>query len=304
MNSYDVPGQKIPVFVDVRPQENLDPALGGKRCVVGVMSNAIYGVPNLKDFKSTRTKTRKLRKARELAKYISEGNIEVDVIAVIANSRGTWLQWAIDGLNTSISKIGAKATERNGKRGIEWHGHFYGAGQALGLSMYAQMLPLIGLKVAHRAKKFEDAPKLITLCLDKLPHDSNSAVEFMSALGRISDAAQMWTDNRHLGFEYVIGVLASTEDESGHVTEASEHGMMILADWFAACCLAKYAPKQFQSESNFSDAEVMEFVAVWDAAANQKAGIANAIDIERPEYRERIEKFLRQQSAEKSSSSQ
>lgn len=279
----------VPIFVDAKPQENIDVALNEHRCIVGLLASSMSGVPKLRQYKKTRPKGRKLLTANRIAEYLKEESIEVDVIGVVGRTSGQYLSWAIDTINRARVLIGADWVLKNGKPvSLQWKGCIFPISHVFGLCVYSGMLPIIALRTLILVDHADFPVKNINLFLDTLPHQSPQALALMKALLIEPEIANMWKQNEEQGYSFEFGVLKSCEDDNGAIYSAKDHPNFILVDWLAASCLAKVNPEQLIKEGGYSDSEVDKIAKIWDAANDQSRGSANIIDVDDPEYLKKV----------------
>ena len=162
----------VTVFIDWKPDENLEPGDKEKLCMVGLMASSQEGMPGLAPYKKTRTKRRKLKRSRELLNYLSRGTIEVGVVGVAGMSNGIFAEWSCDAVNRIRPKIGAEWNiKENSPVSLVWNGYVYSRANTLGISLYAGMLPIIALRVKTRLVSTKQSEKHVKLLLDRLPLD-------------------------------------------------------------------------------------------------------------------------------------
>ncbi len=270
----------IPVFIDAKPNEVLHPASGKTLCFVGLLCSDQLGVPGLRQYKNTRTAKRKIDAANKIVSSLKSGWPILDVVAVAGAMNGTFARWACDAINVVNKKLDINwMTDGSTPRKLQWEGQSYDTACAMGLSLYAGILPLIGLR-ARLLSRTQDTKK-IKLFLDKLPHSSGHGSALMQAVAiNNPDISWMWQSNLQCGNRFEIGVLESYVDNNGVPRSAKQHPNFTLADWLANACLAKINPAQIQSESKLTDNEVSTLAAIWDAA--NRFGTAHLIDVDDP----------------------
>ena len=279
----------IPVFIDGKPQENLNSSVEEHRCLVGLLANHMDGVPDLRAYKKTRPKRRKLRAADKIIEGITQKSIEVDVIGVVGKTNGQFIHWSIDTINRIRESIGAEwEVIDKTPTSLKWNGYIYPLSHALGLSLYAMMLPIIALKSEKLSYGNTHDVTKIKLCLDALPLSSIEGIELMAALNAEPHIAKMWHENGRRGFSFEVGIFDSYQSDDGQEISGKDHPNAILVDWFAASCLAKVNPEQFQAEGSFSDAEVEHISSIWDTACKQARCTASIIDVDDTEYQRKV----------------
>ena len=69
----------IPVFIDAKPSENLEPSDKKTLCFVGLLSNSMSGVKKLKGYKDTKRKL-KIDSAKRIIEHFNTTDDEVDAI--------------------------------------------------------------------------------------------------------------------------------------------------------------------------------------------------------------------------------
>ncbi|NNE89437.1 MAG: hypothetical protein HKN27_15320 [Silicimonas sp.] len=255
----------IPIFIDVKPSEDLRPLTGQTMCFVGMLANSMEGIAGLKQFKKTRTIKRKLKAANRIVEALSDGSLALDGIAVTGKMNGHFAHWACDAVDRNRNELEGEWQLEDGKpTHLLWNGHSYPRDTALGLSIYANMLPIIGLQSARLCKN--EYPKHMKLALDQLPHCSERGTSFMDALlGSDKDIQSMWDRNRKWGHTFELGVFESYRAQDANTITAKEHPNSVLVDWLAASCMAKVDPEQLKAESGFTDDQVAIIAEIWDA---------------------------------------
>jgi hypothetical protein len=283
------PKRFVPVFIDWKPDENLEPGDQEKLCMVGLIASSQNGMPGLTAYKRTRTKKRKLKQARELSEYLARESIEVDVVAVSGMSNGIYAQWSCGAINRIRPKIGAKwKVEGNTPVSLLWNDDVYPRANVLGISLYAGMLPIVALRAKMRLEATKQPEKHVKLCLDRLPLDAEAGIRLLNAFYQDDDIGAMWRDTCTGGYSFHSGMLESFVDSDGTTQSGKSHPNSMLVDWMAQACMATIAPGQFQSENNFSEAEVAEIAAIWEAANSQPRGSARVTDVDDPELMKRV----------------
>ena len=275
----------IPVFVDVKPNEVIKPSTKKKLCFVGLLSSNVDGVSDLAQYKDTRRK-RKAKTAAKIIDCLKRGELQVDVIAVTGKMNGLFAKWACDTINTSREEIGAEwVVERTSPKQLNWKDHTFDVSSALGLSLYAGVLPLIGLRAAIVCK---DSPiKKIKIAMDHLPHCSVKGSELINALFEADpDISKMWQSNLSEGFSFQTGIFESYINDDGDQISGKSHPNAILVDWMAVGCMAVVCPQQLKEESHLSDEEILVFSELWNIA--KATGSASLIDVDDQGYIDRI----------------
>jgi hypothetical protein len=283
------PERFVPVFIDWKPDENLEPGAREKLCMVGLMASSQSSIPGLTSYKKTRTKKRKLKEARRLSEYLARESIEVDVIAVTGMSNGVYARWSCDAINRIRPKIGAEWNVRETTPvSLEWNGDVYPRSNVLGISLYAGMLPIVALQARIRLEAARQKEKHVKLCLDRLPLDAVAGMRLLNAFHLDDDIGAMWADTCSDGYSFESGILDSYVDSDGKTQSGKDHPNSILVDWMAQACMATIAPAQFQSENDFSAEQVAEIASIWDAAKNQPRGTARITDVDDPVLIEKV----------------
>ena len=274
----------IPIFIDWKPDENLEPGDHERLCMVGLIASSMEGMPGLASYKKTRTKKRKLNRAQQLYDHLKEEKTEVDIVAVTGMSDGAYARWAIDAINRVRPKIGGQwRLEGTTPVAFEWNGNIYPRANALGISLYAGILPLVALRAKIRLENAGQQEKDVKLCLDRLPLDAEAGIRLLKAFLVDDEIAEMWADTRRGGYSFESGILESYVDENGVSQPGKKHPNSNLVDWMAQACMATVAPGEFQKENEFSDSEVEQIAALWTAVENQCRGSASITDVDDPE---------------------
>ena len=281
----------IPLFLDAKPNEAIHPSSGKTLCFIGIMSDSMSGLAGLNHFKKTRTHKRKRRAALRIAQHIRNGGAQYDVIAVVGKMNGQFASWACDSINNARASIGAEwELDGNAPRKLNWNGSSFDVASGLALCLYAGILPIFGLRASILCRNLET--KLFKICLDALPHQSDRAISLITAImDNNPDFMDMWQQNTQHGQTFEIGVLSTFADALGVNRPAKNHPNFVLADWFAASCLAKFNPNQVEMESGLATEDVRLLASVWDAAA--KYGRVTLIDVDDPKLRAEIKEFER-----------
>lgn len=274
------PEQFIPVFVDVKPNEDLRPYSDQTICFVGLLSNSMEGIEGLNQYKRIRTKERKLRAAKKIVDVLESGSLQVDGVALTGKMDGQFVRWACETINQNSAALGAE-WEADGSipTHLNWNGNRYSRNNVLGLCVYASILPIIGLHAATICRD-SDVSK-IKIALDQLPYCSHRGTLLMNAiLDNDIDIREMWNRNHKYGHTFELGVLDSYIDQDSQFQSGKTHPNAILVDWLAASCIAKINPEQLKAEGGFNHPEIAEIAAVWDAL--KVHGSASLHDLDDP----------------------
>jgi hypothetical protein len=267
----------IHVFIDWKPAEVIDPSRPMQLCMVGLLANHMNGVQELRPYKNTRGKDKKIKAARSIIDALETKEIEVDCIGIVGMTNGQFVNWACEGINRALKALGLVwDIKDSAPKKLKWNGFSFHLTEALGLSLYSQFLPLVGAQVAKICK--DDKCRSVKLILDALPHSSEKGLALMNALREIPEVAQMWRANVEKGFNYQFGKLDTFINGEGVATAGKSHPNAILADWLVASCLANSNPQQVQSEGKFSNDEVQEIASVWRCAQRHRSAICIDVD--------------------------
>ncbi len=256
----------IPVFIDAKPSETLDPSTKKTLCFVGILSNKMGGVKNLKAYKRTK-RLLKVDSAERIVEALNNKEHEVDAIGFGSRTNGQFIHWACDNINRSRERIGAEWKIHNGEpTHLIYKGEKIDRSTALGLAAYTSILPIIALRaemITHGGpiKKFK-------LCLDSLPNNSLLGMDLMNQLKDDDEIMEMWRDNMSRGASFEVGIFHKWKNMLGKWHPAKRHPNSILVDWFAASCLANIRPEQLQEEGNYRDNELDKIAAIWHKAVN------------------------------------
>lgn len=254
----------IPVFIDAKPSENLEPSDKKTLCFVGLLANNMLGVRKLKGYKDTKRKL-KIESAERIIEHFSTTDSEVDAIGYASRTDGQFIQWAIQIINNSRQRINANwEVVNNSPTHLLWNGKRIDLSTVLGLSVYAGILPLIALRTEIITSK--EPLKKIKLCLDNLPKNSLLGMNLMKEFKDEPMIADMWRQNMVDGTSFEVGTFHKYLGLTGKWHPAKKHPNSILVDWFAVSCLAKINPSQLQKEGNYSDKEVEKLAEIWSIA--------------------------------------
>ena len=251
----------IPVFVDVKPSESLDPSTDLTLCFVGILSNSMEGVPNLKAYKDTK-RSNKVESAHNIIDSLSKKGIEIDAVGFAGKMNGCFVQWACDTINRSISMLGATwETQGDIPTHLNWNGERLDRSSVLGLSLYTSILPLIALRAEIITRVQQN--RTIRLCLDPLPNNSKLGMELMGVMKEEKDIAKMWKENRERNARFEVGTFNKWQSAQGKWHPGKKHPNSILVDWFAVSCLANVSPDQLMLEGKYSKDEVNTLANIW-----------------------------------------
>ena len=271
----------IPVFIDAKPSENLEPANKSTLCFVGVLSNSMEGVKKLKGYKRTKRKL-KLDSAQRIIDTLNTKSYEVDAIGFGSRTDLQFVQWACDTINSSRARIGAEwDVLGNIPTHFRWNNERIDRATVLGLSTYASILPIIALRAEMLTRGSETSK--IKLCLDNLPNNSDWGMDLMRALGDDPKIAPMWRENMSHGATFEIGIFHKWKNRFGRWVPGKLHPNSILVDWFAASCMANVNPGQLKTEGNYSDKEVEKIAEIWHASSSD-----DIRDLDDPELQKKI----------------
>ena len=103
----------IPVFIDAKPSENIEPSTCQTLCFVAILSSDMKGIPKLKGYKYTKRKL-KISSAQKIIDYLENKKIEIDAIGFASRTNGQFVHWACDTINRSRELIGAEWEIQNG----------------------------------------------------------------------------------------------------------------------------------------------------------------------------------------------
>ena len=172
---------------------------------------------------------------------------------------------------------------------LKWNGERFPRDHALGLILYAGLLPILGLRASIICKHAQITD--IKIALDALPHSSLRGTKLLNAITEADpDIQEMWRNNQRDGQRFEFGVLQTYQNEQGIAQPAKTHPTAILVDWLAAACMAKIDPEQLQAEGGFDDAEVREIGAIWDAA--YEYGSASLLDLDDSRLMDRVKQHV------------
>ncbi|NQZ53843.1 MAG: hypothetical protein HRT93_06275 [Piscirickettsiaceae bacterium] len=254
----------IPVFIDAKPSENLEPSDKKTLCFVGLLSNSMSGVKKLKGYKDTKRKL-KIDSAKRIIEHFNTTDDEVDAIGYASRTNGQFILWACDVINKSRKRINAEwEVVDNIPTHLLWNGKRIDRSTVLGLSAYAVILPLIALRAEIITSN--ETNKKIKLCLDNLPKNSLLGMNLMKEFKDEQMIADMWKQNMSDGTSFEVGTFHKYLGLTGKWHPAKKHPNSILVDWFAVSCLAKINPSQLQKEGSYSDIEIEELARIWDVA--------------------------------------
>ena len=254
----------IPVFIDAKPSENLEPSDKKTLCFVGLLANSMSGVKALKGYKATK-RNLKIESAKRIIEHFNNTDNEVDAIGYASRTNGQFIHWACNVINNSLERIQAEwEVVDNIPTHLLWNEKRIDRSTVLGLSVYAVMLPLIALRAEMITAKETD--KKIKLCLDNLPKNSLLGMSLMEELKDEKMIAEMWNQNMIDGTSFEVGTFHKYLGPTGKWHPAKKHPNSILVDWFAVSCLAKINPAQLQKEGGYSDTEIEELSEIWDVA--------------------------------------
>lgn len=261
-------------------------------CMVGLMSSSEEGMPGLRKYGKVRTKKRKLRAARQLLDYLDRELVELDLVAATGLSNGIYARWACEAINRIRPKIGAEwNVEGSTPISLSWNGNVYPRSNVLGISLYAGMLPIIALRAKTRLEHSEQHVRHVKVCLDNLPLDAEAGSLLLNEFSKDDDIMAMWRENMRSGFTFETGILQSYVDKHGDTQRGKNHPCALLVDWMAQSCMATIAPEQFQAERKeepFTDSEVEEIAALWEAVDKQACGWAQIIDLDDQDYMKKV----------------
>ena len=284
----------VPVFIDGKPPEVLNLGLSGYQCLVGLTSNNMKGVEGLRPYKKTTPKKRKMSSVDKIIQSFDKGDIQVDVVGVAGKPKGSFIQNSTNLINKNKEKLGGRwiVNEHGAPKSFYCGGHKYPIANLLGLCLYAEMLPIIALRLESRVYRKKDEVISIKLCLDRLPHNSEKGLELMNRLSALDEGIQaMWNENMSRKAQYVYGVLDQFEDPQGVMTEGKNHPCSILIDWFAAFCLAKVNPEQIQQEGGYTSQEVDELASIWDLMGRLEGCSSYLLNVDDPVLINKVNEF-------------
>ena len=256
----------IPVFIDAKPSENLEPATQNTLCFVGLLSNSMEGVKKLKGYKKTKRKL-KLDSAQRIIDTLSSKSYEVDAIGFGGKTNGQFVKWACDTINSSRARLGAEWDLKDGiPTHFIWNKKRIDRATVLGLSTYASILPLIALRAEMITRQSKISK--IRLCLDNLPNNSSWGMNLMKELKDDPKIAPMWAENMSHGATFEVGIFHKWKNRFGRWVPGKLHPNSILVDWFAASCMANINPSQLKAEGKYTDPEVDKIAEIWYASSS------------------------------------
>ncbi len=283
----------IPVFIDWKPAEAFNPSQPESLCMMGLLASHMNGVAGLRPYKNVR-RSKKSDVARSIVAALTSRIIEVDCIGVIGMTNGQYVNWACEGINRAPKSLGMTWSLKNSApHRLQWNGHKFHLFEALGISLYAQFLPLIASRAADICKREE--ARCVKLILDALPHNSMKGLALLNALCGIPDVKEMWKRNLSKGFKFHFGQLESYEDSEGKSLLGKSHPNAILADWFAASCLANSRPQQVKDKSQLTDDDVDVIASIWRCAQNHRSALC--IDVDDPEVFAKVKSHFNENRA-------
>jgi hypothetical protein len=254
----------IPVFIDVKPAENLEPSTKQTLCFVGILANSMQGIRKLKAYKNTPGK-KKIDSAKKIIDTLNSKKIEIDAIGFAGKSNGQFVTWACDTINRSRKMLGAEwELKENSPENLLWKNHKFHISTALGLSLYTSILPLFGLRA--EILSYGGETNKIKLCLDALPHNSEIGMKLMEEMRNESEIAKMWKANMERGAEFEVGTFLKYKNQKETWSPAKHHPNMVLADWFAVSCMANIDPEQLQKEGKYSSSDIDVLSNIWKSS--------------------------------------
>ncbi len=271
----------IPVFIDAKPSENLEPATRKTLCFVGILSNSMSGISKLKGYKNT-GKEYKTESAQRIIDALSNKDYKVDAIGLASRTDGQFVQWACETINRLRERLKAEwEVIDNVPTHLKWKGNRLDRATVLGLSTYASILPIIALRAEILTNSLPI--KKIKLCLDKLPNNFSLGMDLMKEFKDEPMIAEMWKENMKRGATFEVGIFDKWQKILGKWSPAKKHPNSILVDWFAASCMANINPQQLQEEGNYSIKEIEKIAEIW-RVSNSK----NILNLDDNELLEKI----------------
>ena len=161
-----------------------------------------------------------------------------------------------------------------------WRGKRFNVALAAGISVYANILTLIGLRCAAIASKQGDV-RHIVLALDNLPNVSADSMALMKALTHADpDITAMWRSNYEYNVTFNVTHVKSFTAPDGKKRPGKLNPHAILVDWIAASCIAALNPEQLMKESELSSGDVDDIATIVTVA--QSMGAAEIYNVDDP----------------------
>ncbi len=257
----------VPVFVDAKPSENLEPSTKQTLCFVAILTSNMEGIPKLKGYKNTKS-TKKIDSAKKIISHLNRNELIVDAIGIVSRTDGQFIHWACDSINRARDMLKAKwEVEDKVPTYLIWQGKRIPRSTVMGLSIYASIMPIIALRAVFFAKK--DPTRSFKLCLDALPNNSKLGMELMKAMNKEEEIALMWEQNVELGARFEIGTLDKWKGKDNKWHPGKKHPNSILVDWMAVGCLAKVNQGQLKAEGNYTSQEIFQLANIWESASTK-----------------------------------
>lgn len=277
------------VFVDAKPSEQL--YLEGSRhlCFASLSPSNLISVPQLKSFKATK-RGKKVADAQRIVDHLVDGTVRINAFVISARMEGAYIDWAIDSVNRARESLGCTWQEVEGldQPQLVWNNHRFNFPLATGLSVYANVIALIGLRYAVLAAAHGQI-KHIKFALHQLPNKSSEGIEFMEALSKADpDIATMWSSNLEHDITFEIGNLKSYL-ERGKQKPAKFNPHAILVDWLGASAIAKTNPGQIVVEGKYTRNEIDVFASIIETVEDIGAG--QLFDMEDHQLNQRIKQY-------------
>ena len=283
----DINKKELVVFLDVKPAETIDVTKDQFLCFTAVTAGGMESF-KYKQFKKTRGTKRKISTVKRLNNQIEDNVFDIKAISIIGKMNGQYVHWAYESINKAREQIGAEWTIiDNEPKYLNWNRFSFEVKHALGIILYANLLPLIGLRFATFAKKYGYTK--LTFALDNLPSNSMAGMQLIRKISETGDIWKMWKNNLENGVSFKIANLLSYSNESTSEAPGKNYPNAILADWLSVAVIAKINPKQLQTESGFTESEIDSFVELWKTVNSKRT--FDLINVDDPEFTKRIKNF-------------
>lgn len=189
---------------------------------------------------------------------------------------------------------------KKGSLKIKVNGKTFDEKVALGISAYAELLPVIALRFIKIVPSLKGEYDELLIFFDNLPSEPAAGSELMQAISNASpEIIKMWEEtfkNRHIKLGEIGNLGTFKDDKTGEIKPGKEYPLNILVDWVNASVMAKYFPNEIKKESSsLNNEQIADIASIVDAIeANKRFAYW---DLEDPEFQRTISDYTKKKNS-------
>lgn len=284
----------LSIYLDAKPSEQID-GTNSPLCFSAVAGNMQSSELvdseeiGFKGYKET-PRDEKPEIAKKLAEEIKTNKVQVAAFSIVATKNGSFLANGQRQIELVYDELKMTHKKKKGSLKIKFNGKTFDEKVAIGISAYAELLPVIALRFIKMVPSLKGEYDELLIFFDNLPSEPAAGAELMQAISNASpEIMKMWEENfkgRNIK-PGQIGNLGSFKDgKTGEIKPGKEYPLNILVDWVNASVMAKYFPEEIKKESNLNDEQIVSLASIVDAIEANKR--FTYWDLEDPEFQRTI----------------